>query len=495
MAKKYVKKFIFSTLVIAMASTAFANQEQQRVNEHLADQRIQDELYPKHQNNFKTSINRDIFKKNTNNLNRLVISKEELTTRPDLVIRGLLAAVKQGNTDNVALLFPIYQKFPSKFKDTILTQWAEAILAKNEQNYDLSIRSYRKLLSTTPHILPAQLQLAIVLFENNELEAAENQFYKLRAEPIPNELQLLIIKYLNAIQQRDRWTFSGGVTYLNDPNINNAPKSTIIHQGSGILKAEPAESAEGIGFNFDIGKKWSWRDGFFNDLNLSTDGKYYWNNKKYNEVSISGRLGIGYQNGKMLFSISPFMTQVLYGGGSKNSETLKRFSKSTGITLNFNYWLSPKWQFTNSYEYAEQRYSTRKHLNGNYHSISTGLIFYANAQRRLFTNLNYQRNAARDKDDSFFRRGITLGWLEEWNKGLSTRFSASLAQKRHKGPIPFFGVIQRKEYGFQASVWHRAVHYWGITPRLTYSFNKTRANHPFYSYDKHKVFIDFSKQF
>ncbi|MGX3022087.1 surface lipoprotein assembly modifier [Ursidibacter sp. B-7004-1] len=483
-------KLIISTLTLALSVSLFANQEQQKISDRLNDQRIQTEttaVAPETKPVIKPQV------EGHKQGNSISITKEELANHPDLVVRALLPAVMQGNMDNVELLFPIYQQIPAEFKDDILTQWAEAILAKKKQKYSDSIRLYRQVLAAQSDILPARLQLAATLFENSELEAAEDQFQKLRSEPLPDEIQAIISQYLNAINQRDRWTFSGGLTYLNDPNINNAPKAGTTY---GNWSAPKAESAQGVGFNFEIGKKWSWGNGFFNQLGLNTNGKYYWNNKKYNEISFRGDFGIGYQNAKATLSLSPFIEQALYAGGSEKSDTLKRFSKSSGGALQFSYWLSPKWQWNNNYEYGEQRYVSRKHLNGNYHFVSTGLVYLANAKQYWTLNLNYNRTSTRDRDDSFLRRGVSLGWGQEWGQGLSTRLSVSFAQKHYKGPMPIFNITQRnKEYGVQASIWHRAVHYWGVTPRLTYSFTKTRSNHPFYAYDKHRVFVDFSKQF
>ncbi|MGX2950026.1 surface lipoprotein assembly modifier [Ursidibacter sp. B-7004-1] len=483
-------KLIISTLTLALSASLFANQEQQKISDRLNDQRIQTEttaVAPETKPVIKPQVEEH------KQGNSISITKEELANHPDLVVRALLPAVMQGNMDNVELLFPIYQQIPAEFKDDILTQWAEAILAKKKQKYSDSIRLYRQVLAVQSDILPARLQLAATLFENSELEAAEDQFQKLRSEPLPDEIQSIISQYLNAINQRDRWTFSGGLTYLNDPNINNAPKAGTTY---GNWSAPKAESAQGVGFNFEISKKWSWGNGFFNQLGLNTNGKYYWNNKKYNEISFRGDFGIGYQNAKATLSLSPFIEQTLYAGGSEKSDTLKRFSKSSGGALQFSYWLSPKWQWNNNYEYGEQRYVSRKHLNGNYHFVSTGLVYLANAKQYWTLNLNYNRTSTRDRDDSFLRRGVSLGWGQEWGKGLSTRLSVSFAQKHYKGPMPIFNITQRnKEYGVQASIWHRAVHYLGVTPRLTYSFTKTRSNHPFYTYDKHRVFVDFSKQF
>lgn len=487
-----MNKYLISTLSFVLSAQVLANHEQHQIDDRLNDQRVQTEntvVNPKIQGVPKV----EQAKVAANTEKSVSITKEELVKQPDLVVRALLPAVIQGNADNVELLFPIYQKIPAQFHDPILTQWASAIVARKQDKYREAIHLYREILAAQSDILPARLQLAVSLFENNELEASEDQFKKLRAEKLVPEVQSIIEQYLAAISRKDRWTFGGGFTFLNDPNINNAPKAGTRY---GNWTPPKSESAQGLGFNFNVGKKWSWGNGFFNELRLDTSGKYYWNNRKYNEVSGRGSLGIGFQNAKYTLTVLPFIDQTLYAGGSNGSTTLKRFSRTMGASTEFSYWLSPKWQLNSSYEYGEQRYAKRKHLNGNYHFVSTGLSYLASSKRYFFGNLNYNRTSTRDADDSFFRRGVTLGWGQEWGKGLSTRLSVSLAQKRYKGPMPIFGITQRnKEFGVQASVWHRAVHFWGITPRLTYNYAKTSSNHPFYSYDKHRVFMDFSKQF
>ncbi len=486
----YKRFFSVSALVFSISATA--NQEQKMIAERLNDQRIQTE-------NTVTQIPPAASPKKAappsaqEKAKSISMTKEELAKHPDLVVRALIPAVLQGNAETVELLYPIYQKIPTQYHDAVLTKWAEAILAKKAGNYSQSVKLYREIMAKNANIPQARFQLAVGLFENNELEAAEDQFKKLRSDTKIAEEQELMDKFLSAIARRDRWTFHAGLTYLNDPNINNAPKAGTRY---GNWIGPKRESAEGVGFNLGIGKKWSWGDGFFNELRLNGNGKYYWDNEKFNEVTGRGSVGIGFQNATFSVALLPFMEQTLYAGGTRLSDTLRRFSKAGGATLETNYWLTPKWQLSGNYEYAEQRYTNRKHLNGNYHFVSAGIAYLASAQQYWFVNLNYNRTATRDKDDSFFRRGINVGWGQEWGKGLSTRFSISLAQKRYKGPMPIFGITQRnKEYGFQASIWHRALHWKDITPRLTYHFTRTRSNHVFYSYDKHRIFVEFTKQF
>lgn len=490
-----MKKFIYSafalTLTSSLAAETFVSKaDQQRIDQRLNDQRIQTENSVKYPNR-KPSLPEEM--KTSVSPHQISMSKEELAQRPDLIVRALIAAVMQGNRNTVEFLLPFYQNVPAEMQDPLLTLWAEAISARNQQNYTKAIANYRQLLAEKNDIPVARFQLAITLFENNELEASEDQFQKLRSTAT-GDFTSVIDEYLEAIRQKDRWTFSGGFTFLNDQNINNSPKEgTTVN---GWKSNSKPESGQGIGFNAELGKKWSWGNGFYLPFRFDLNGKYYWNNKKYNELSARANLGLGFQNANWNISLLPFIEQMFYAGGSAQSEALKRFSKSGGATLENGYWLSPKWQLSQTYEYGEQRYTRRKHLNGNYHFLSVGVTWLANEKQYWFANLNYNRTATRDADDSFIRKGMSLGWGQEWGQGLSTRLSVSYAQKNYKGKMPIFGITQRnKEIGVQASIWHRAIHYKGITPRLTYSYSKVNSNHAFYRYDKQKIFIDFSKRF
>lgn len=486
-----MKKLFLLPLIASGLAYAAPENDQQRITERLTDQNI-----PTRENDplAQSAPAQQAPQVPAKQSEAPTVTLEQLATRPDLVTRALLPAVRSENTEVVKMVYPLYKDVSEQYKVPHLDEWAQAILAHYAGDYGTSIDLYRKVISALPNLLPARFQLATVLFQNNELEAAEDQFQKLRSEQaLHPQSKEVIQQYLDAIAQRDKWNFSAGVTYLNDPNINNAPKSgTRI----GNWQAPESESAEGIGFNLGVGKRWSWGNGFYHKASSYLNGKYYWDNKKYNEFSGRFSFGLGFKNAKSDISISPFVEQVLYAGGTKQSDTLHRFSFSKGAVLNWSYWLSPQWQLSNEFEYGNQHYKTRKHLNGNYGYLSSTLTYLASVKQYWFVGVDIYKNNTRDKDDSFLRSGGRIGWGQEWNWGLSTRLSLNYAQRNYRGPMPIFNITQRnKEYGISASIWHRAVHYLGITPRLTWSYQKVKSNHAFYNYDKNRVFIELSKQF
>lgn len=421
----------------------------------------------------------------------LSLSKEELVNYPDLVIRALIPALIQANEENVELLAPIYKQ--QQNIDPILSKWADALLARKQGDYAQSINLYRQLIAAQPQVVPVRFQLAETLFANNDNEAAEDQFQKLRTESLPEPLYQVIEKYLEAINKRDAWRFSGGMSYVQEPNINNAPKAGTTFNG---FKAWDRESAQGFAYNFGAEKRWSLRNGFFTKLDLSGYGKYYWDNKKYNELSVRLGAGVGYRNVKTEISLTPFTERRWYGGGSSGGNELKRFSVNSGARIDLSHWITAKWQISTALEYGEQRYTSRKHLNGNNYLLSNTLLYAPNSNRYLFAGLDYSIDNATAKDDANKRIGLRIGWGEEWNMGLSTLVTLSYAKRDYEEAGRLLAEAQEnREFSSQVSVWHRSVHFWGVTPRITWAYQHNKSNHPFYNYDKHRVYLDLNKRF
>ena len=422
--------------------------------------------------------------------NTLNISKAELAENPDLIVRGLLTAVLQNNGEVVQLLLPLYQNLPQT--DPFLLEWAQAINARQEGQLNQAISHYRHLFAQDSSNLPLRYQLAQTLYLNNDNEAAQDQFQKLRATQQDPESIALIDRYLAAINQRDQWKVSGGVSFLNETNVNNAPAAgTRI----GNWQAWEREDAQGLAYFLNIEKKWSLAHQFFSKVIFEGNGKYYWNNKKYNEFNARIGAGLGYQSARDEIALIPFTERRFYGGGASGSDALKQYAKNSGVRLEFSHWLSPKWQYSSAFEYAEQRYNRRKFLNGNNYLWSNTLVFYPKNGQFWFAGADYYRENTRDADNAYQRKSLRLGWGQEWPWGISTRLSLSYARRTYKG-ADFFQIRQKNnEYGSNLTLWHRDLYFWGITPRITWSYQKISSNHPFYSYDKNRVYLEMSKTF
>lgn len=428
--------------------------------------------------------------KNPENHYTLSLSKEELARRPDLIIRGLIPAVMQNNIQAVELLYPLYKNIPQQ--DEYLNAWSQAILFRNQGEYGKSIEHYRKVFSHNPNWLPLRYQLAQTLFLNNDNEAARSQFIQLRSEAKLADSVEIINQYLTALNQRDEWKISGGASFLNESNINNAPKAgTKI----GNWTAWQRESAHGFAYNLDVEKKWSLRNRLFSKLAIEGNGKYFWDNKKYNELTIRVGAGIGYQTARSEISLLPFTERRWYAGGSSGSNSMKRYSQNSGFRVNAQHWLNEKWQISTALEYGEQRYVKRKHLNGNNYLWSNTVLYVPKSGQYWFVGLDYSRENTRHRDNAYQRKGVRAGWGQEWNVGISTRVMVNYAHRTYKDK-DLIGIRQKNnEYGSTFTIWHRNLHIAGITPKLSWSYQKVSSNHAFYQYDKNRVYLEISRTF
>ena len=420
----------------------------------------------------------------------LSITKEELSKHPDLIVRGLITAVSQNNGEAVQLLLPLYQNLSKQ--DPFLLEWANAINAREERRFSEAVTRYRTLFSQGSTILPLRYQLAQALFLNNDNEAAKDQFQKLRAEQVSPESIVMIDQYLSALNRRDQWKFRGGLSFLNESNINNAPKaSTRI----GNWNAWERESATGFSYFAEAEKKWSLLHNYFTQFSIEGSGKYYWDNKKYNEFNGRVGAGVGYQTARFEISLMPFIERRWYAGGSSGNESMKQYSKNSGARLDLTYWLNEKWQISTALEYGEQRYNTRKHLNGNNYLWSNTLSYFPKSGQFWFIGADYNRENTRDEDNAYQRKNLRLGWVQEWGWGISTRISFAYARRTYKG-ADLFNIRQKNnEYQSAVTLWHRDLYFWGITPKITWSYQRVSSNHPFYSYDKNRIFLEMGKTF
>ncbi|BBF16856.1 hypothetical protein CHBNV3_18590 [Haemophilus influenzae] len=439
----------------------------------------------------KTSSFSSMPKKEIPNRHIISLSKSQLAQHPRLVLRGLIPALYQNNTQAVQLLLPLYKQFPQQ--DNFLLTWAKAIEAREQGDLTQSIAYYRELFARNASLLPLRYQLAQALFFNYENEAAKIQFEKLRTEVDDEKFLGVIDQYLLTLNQRNQWIWQVGLNFLNDDNLNNAPKSgTKI--GSNWTAWEK-ESGQGVGYSLSVEKKWPWADHFFSKTMFNGNGKYYWDNKKYNEATVRIGGGLGYQTASVEVSLFPFKEKRWYAGGSSGTNTMKQYADKLGIRLEMIDWLSKTWQISTALEYGKSRYKTRKHLDGDYYFISSTLFYLPKSTQFWFVGMDFHRENTQALDNAYQQKALRFGWGQDWSYGISSRFTFSYANRAYREK-DLIGIQQKnREYTTTITLWHRNIHFMGLTPKLSWDYQKSTSNHAFYRYDKNRIYLEIGKIF
>ena len=411
------------------------------------------------------------------------MTAEELIAQPELLTRVLDSQLMLGNAENVEFLLPLYKKIAHP--DPLLILYSEAVVAENKGDMKTAIHHYREILSQNSDLTPTRFRLAAALFADNQDEAADDQFKKVLADPnLPPEVSNLTQQYQAALQKRQAWSFSGYFQYLQDNNINNAPKD---REYQGWETAKP-EKAHGVGYGVSTQKDIALPKGHFWRIAADADGEFYWDNHKYDELTVRVSTGGGHKSLKSEIAVLPFFEKKWYGG--------KTYAHTPGLRVSAKHNLNANWQVSTALEVSRKKQKQYQYLNGNSYLTSLTAIYMPNPQRYFVGGVDYSGETAEDDSDAYNRLGGRLGWGEEWGKGVSTFVLLGAAHRKYKADAFLLDEPRRnKEYTVNASVWLRNVHFYGITPRLTFRYQRFDSNHFAYDYQKAKAFIELNKTF
>ena len=418
------------------------------------------------------------------------ITSDELLTNPQLLEHALYSSVVLGNLPAVQKLLPLYQqsqKTPDQTA-TLLINMSQALLAKTSGDNKTAIRLYREVLSGYPQMNDVRLMLAQTLFDDHQNEAAKDQFIRLRGENelSPNE-QSLIAQYLTALDKRSTWDFSGGITYLYDPNINDAPDKRTAQLNGGTWTFSEPESAQGIGYYTGADKDWNIKNNYLLRFESALNGKNYWTNHDYDDITAQIKLGVAYKDARHDAALLPYHQKRWYAGES--------YTQETGVRGEWARWQTPKHRISLASEIGKERYAQNKRLDGTVATGSATWLFINNARQYWTLGSDISHKGASDKSRAYNRYALRGSWTQEWNQGISTSLSLNIGKRYYQAPDII--NIQRKEteYSTHLSIWSRKVHFAGVTPRLTVSYRTTSGNHPAYEYSKFGSFIQLNKQF
>ena len=419
--------------------------------------------------------------------NVMEVTEEQLLADPPLLANALDSAIINGDADAVAILLPIYRKLPADKQDKMLLRFGEAMQARSTGNLSLAIARFREMIAEDPSLQPVRLHLAMALMADHQDEAARGQLEKLRAEQLPDDIRKVVDDALAALRERRSWTFNVGGYYRYENNINGAPRERERRGGRGTWTFPAPKKAHGIHLDLSAERRMPAANGWYAQVEGSMNSDWYWDAHDYDDFRFRLGMGGGWQNARWDASLIPFVQRRIYAG--------QGYSTNLGADANVSYWLTPKWRLSTSAQAMHKQHDRREWLDGNQYYGGLSALYAPNARQYWFGGVNAMRSKAQDSSDAFKRFGVNLGWGQEWGWGMSSRLVGTYARRNYDG-LDFFGIKRKdKEYGVSLSLWNRNLYFWGITPRLTFSWDRTASNHFYYDDHDQDVYLEFSKSF
>lgn len=333
---------------------------------------------------------------------------EELIHSPQIIRKMINRAIDTRQFHLLSELNRIYQK--TQNPDLILLNYSQAIIYSLEGKYSLAIDLYRKIIAQYPQFHPIRLRLAQVLFEDQQNEAALDQFRKLNSEELPKDIKGLVSSYILSIQKRSDWQVDFGLTYLNESNINNASSEDYIYLGNIPFKKSANDlpkKANGVGYQVNLSKNIHVISNhslyFENNLN----GKSYWDHHDFDDIQNRTSFGYQYQNAKTKWNLLPFYERRWFAG--------HKYNYGYGIRNEFQHWITPNWQFTFAAEFGQLKHKgENKVIDGNNLLGSTTLLYAFNSLSYLYMGVDRLQENLATRSFSSSRVTTRIGWGQEW---------------------------------------------------------------------------------
>lgn len=421
----------------------------------------------------------------------LHVTNAQLAEQPELAMALLDQAIREEKWPMVRAILPVYAASPNP--DATLIHFAKAGLARSQGNYAEAIEHYRAILSRHPDFAAVRLDLARAMFENRQFDAADYQFRRVLQSNPPENIQQVIAQYLERIQKGSALTGSFSVSYLNDSNVNNASSGKTIRVGDRLFirnKDSFPQRGEGFWFNGALQKDVQLFDQHGLRFLGTVNGKSYWNNHDFDDVTTRAYAGYQWRNFRQQFALLPFYEKRWYG--------TEAYSSGPGVRAEYSYLLTPTWQVSQALEYQKLDYDDEDYrfLRGQNRYSSTTLSHAFSNRVSGFVGVDLLEQQTSTRSESNHRVGLRSGVQVDMPWQLSFAATTAIARRNYQADSDIFSTRRKdNEQIYNLSLWHRDLYFFGVMPKLNFSYKRVDSNINFYDYQQRYITLSLDKNF
>lgn len=446
---------------------------------------------------------------------RAIIKDEVDADRPTMVVdgreytvehnandvgRALYLALQNKQWSAVRYFLDEYLTLPDR--DPLLVHYAQGAVARLAGDYARAEREYRALLQLKPDFLPGRLELARVLFEDQQNKEAGALFGSIesaidRNDPKTEGVLGSISSFRQALAARDGWQGSAALGPAWSDNVNRTSASSnclVFLGGQCYFNRSTPEAVKSAGYEFDAGLDRRWTLSGHHGLYLRSTlfGQGYRDHSAFNELTSTTQAGYSYRSGRHAFALAPSFeyyalgNAALYGAG--------------GLHTDWSWTISPVSLLKIEGDWKQMRY--RRQDYASYLDGDTGsayATYFRGFGERLtaFVGIDALDSKAQDDADGYFQRGVRVGGSLQWLSGFQATLFTSYRWRDYGA---FSSILEArrkdKEQGYTLILRAPRLAFSGFVPLLTLRRNQIESNVDWlYSYDRNAISLKFEHQF
>ncbi|MDO5769475.1 MAG: surface lipoprotein assembly modifier [Psychrobacter sp.] len=413
---------------------------------------------------------------------------EKLQANPVLFDQSLNQAINAKDWESVVQLLPYYKALASS--DLTLIKFAEASIEQSQNKFKPIITLYQTKLETTPEDYSTRLNLATALQADKQFREAKTQLLLLQATDVPKSIRDRANRALASIDKIETWRFNITANLFNDANVNNAPPKYIQDRFGTVIEQEAGSD---VSLSASANKRFNLPKHYYATVgsNVFLDG--FWNNDDKVNYLITGSAGLGYNDAKNDWSLTPSITKRIYDDSA--------YSQRLAVNLRGSRWLNKKLRLNAATTFSQENFDKdiddRRQTQTSYVGLSGSYV--KDAKESFGLSIGHQDNKLPNLPSNDYEQdSLAVSWNIQWANNLSTGLSASYTLKDYADPAlrytneaalkryydrvgGDYGSIRQDQTGaLGLQVWKRDFTLYGVTPRLNLKYSKIASNFDYY---------------
>ena len=366
--------------------------------------------------------------------------------------------------------------------------------ARRDGLLDEAILAFHAILIDQPGLVRVRLELARAFFLKGDDEVSRRHFERVLAGNPHPAVTANILRFLEAIRERRRWTGHVGVSLAPDSNVNAASDDRTINiYGLELDRDSESGARSGVGILLRGGGEYQYPLASDLRLRIGADISFrQYSGKEFDQTSLSTHMGPRW--------LIDEASEVSLLASARRHWTAGRHQFSElGVRLEAEHRFSNRVVGQGKLSWHRRRYEQDKDLDGTHTALSFGLRWQATATMQADASMGYSKERTQVQHRSNSRRFAGLGVSVALPKGITVGVGGELIGTDYEGSrAPFVldgSAREDRTRVLRGSVFHRAFNLSGFTPRLVLVNERRKSNAQLHDYRRNRAELQFERQF
>lgn len=414
--------------------------------------------------------------------------------------RALYLSLQNRQWEAVRHFLQEYLTLPDR--DPMLVHYAQGAVARNQGRYRQAEHEYRALLALKPDFLPGRLELARVLFEDQQDREAEQAFASIEASIDAGDsktegVRSSISTFRRALAERRSWNGSFALGPAWSDNVNRTSASSVclyLMGGQCFISRSMPDAITSTGYDYDasLDRRLPLRGHHGLYLRSLLFGQGWRDNSAYNELNSITQAGYSYRSGRHAFALAPSFeyyalgNAALYGAWGMHAEWSWTLSSRSLLKLEGDY---------KDLRYRHQDYA--RNYDGDMRSVYATYFRSLGPRWMVFGGIDAVDSAAAQEANGYLQKGVRLGASLQGPSGFVGTLFASYRRRDYSAySVPLGERRHDDEQGYTFILKAPRLAVAGLTPLLTLRHNRIKSNVDWlYAYDKNSISLKFEHSF